>query len=491
MTNRAHHISFLLASFASLLAATSSLAAEKKPNILIIVGDDMGFADLGVNGCEDIPTPNMDALAASGTRCTNGYVSAPYCSPARAGLLTGRYQTRFGHEMNPGASATGERNKKSAEVGSKEQDEAIVINDNGLPITETTIADRFKDAGYATGLVGKWHLGSAKEMRPPQRGFDDFFGFLGGMHGYFPDSRPLMLRGEKPYAEKEYLTDAFGREACDFIDRHADKPWMLYLAFNAVHTPMNATDDRLKKFENIKDEKRRTYAAMMSALDDNVGRVLSELQKKGLENDTLVFFISDNGGPTMKGTTMNGSSNSPFRGSKRTTLEGGIHVPFFVSWPGRVPAGKHYENMVIQLDILPTALTAAGVDVSNDKKLDGKDLIPYLAGKNDEQPHDTLYWRFGPQMAIRHGDWKLVRYDPAVDGGKGKPTETKLYNLKDDIGEKNNLIADEPEKAKELQVAWDKWNELNIAPLWDNKAVTKSAGDDSPKKAKRRAKAGA
>jgi arylsulfatase A-like enzyme len=479
----------------AIFAAFNSLGAQcapaaTRPNIIVIVGDDMGYADVGVHGCKDIPTPHLDSIAAAGVRCTNGYDSAPYCSPTRAGLLTGRYQTRFGHEMNPGG---GKKKAGAIAVGSKEKEEgAESSGPDGLPLSETTIADRFKAAGYATGLVGKWHLGSAPQFQPPQRGFQDFFGFLAGSHGYFPDARPLMLRGTKPYEEKEYLTDAFGREAVSFIDRHADKPFFLYLAFNAVHTPMDATDARLEKFKKIPEGPRRTYAAMMSAMDDNVGKVLAELKAKNLENNTLVFFISDNGGPTMKGTTINASRNDPLRGSKRTTLEGGIRVPFFVKWPGHVPAGKVYDEPVIQLDILPTALTAAGVDVSADKKLDGKDLLPYLTGKESKGPHDTLYWRFGPQMAIRRGDWKLVRYDAAADDKKGAATPAKLYNLKDDIGETQDLILAQPAKAKELQAAWDQWNEANVAPLWGNAVVTKKAaaagqGKGAARRAKRAA----
>ena len=221
----------------------------------------MGFADIGVNGCKDIPTPHLDALAAAGARCTNGYDSAPYCSPTRAGMLTGRYQTRFGHEMNPGQDKPNKKDAKKVGAGSKEEDEALEsTGEDGLPVTETLIAKRFKDAGYATGLVGKWHLAVRRNFSPQKRGFEEFYGFLGGSHGYFPDAKPLMLRGEERVHETEYLTDAFGREAVAFIDRNSDKPFFLYLAFNAVHTPMNATDDRLEKFKDIKDEKRRTYA---------------------------------------------------------------------------------------------------------------------------------------------------------------------------------------------------------------------------------------
>lgn len=457
--------------------------AADRPNILVIVGDDMGYADLGIQGCTDIPTPHLDALAKSGVRCTSGYVSCPYCSPTRAGLITGRYQTHFGHEFNPGgARATASRKEGK---GSSSDDPVDGDDRVGLPISETTIAQRFKNAGYATGWVGKWHLGSAPKFQPQQRGFEETFGFLGGAHGYFPTARPLMLRDGKHVEENEYLTDAFGREAVDFIDRHAKGPFFLYLAFNAVHTPMDATDARLKKFMTIADEKRRTYAAMMSAMDDSVGKVIAKLDEAKIADNTVVFFISDNGGPTMQGTTINSSCNDPLRGSKRTTLEGGIRVPFFVRWPGKVAAGKIYDEPVIQLDILPTALAAAGIKAPRDAKLDGVNLLPYFAGEKKDGPHDTLYWRFGLQMAVRRGDWKLVRYDPVADGAVGRVTEAKLYNLNEDIGETRDLIQAEPEKAKELQDAWDKWNELNVPARWGGRGDGRRAATPRPKAGRR------
>lgn len=425
-------------------ASIAAADAPRRPNIVILLADDLGYADVGFQGCKDIPTPHLDSLAKSGVRCTNGYVSGPYCSPTRAGLLTGRYQTRFGHEFNPGAGP-----------------------DIGLPVSETTMADRLKSAGYTTGLVGKWHLGGAAKYHPQKRGFDDFFGFLGGSHDYFPDKGAPILRGTTAVEEKTYLTDTFAREAVAFIDRHKKQPFFLYLAFNAVHTPMQATDDRLKKFESIADKTRRTYAAMTLALDEAIGQVLDKLRAEKLEEDTLLFFFSDNGGPTMPGTTINGSRNTPLRGSKRTTLEGGIRVPFVVSWKGKLPPGKTYEQPLIQLDILTTALAAAGVETRADWKLDGVNLLPYLEGKNSAPPHDTLYWRFGEQMAIRQGDWKLVRYDPVADGlAKGKATPLKLYHLKKDIGEADDLAAAQPDKVKELEAVWQKWNALLARPLW-------------------------
>jgi arylsulfatase A-like enzyme len=426
-----------------LSTAVASAADAKKPNILFFVGDDMGYADVGFQGCQDIPTPHLDALAKASVRCTNGYVSGPYCSPTRAGLMTGRYQTRFGHEFNAGAAGS------------------------GLPLSETTIASRLKAAGYATGLVGKWHLGAEDKFHPQNRGFDEFFGFLGGAHDYFEDQG--ILRGHDQVDEKEYLTDAFGREAVAFIDKHRNETWFLYLAFNAVHTPMQADDPRLAKFAHISDQRRRTYAAMMSAMDDAIGRVRKKLDETGLAQNTLIAFISDNGGPTMPGTTVNASINKPLRGSKRTTLEGGIRVPYLVSWPGHIKAGV-YDKPVIQLDLNATALTAAGVAIEPSWQLDGVDLAPFFAGTKSAAPHDTLYWRFGQQMAIRQGDYKLVRYDTNADtltGAGGQPVSSaQLYRLSDDVGESKDLAATMPDKLTELQAKWDAWNKGNTAPLW-------------------------
>jgi arylsulfatase A-like enzyme len=313
-------------------------------------------------------------------------------------------------------------------------------------------------------------------MRPQARGFDEFFGFLGGAHDYFKDAG--ILRGDESVDEKEYLTDAFAREAVAYIDRHKNEPFFLYLTFNAVHTPMQADDPRLKKFAAIENERRRTYAAMMSAMDDGIGRVRAKLADAGLERNTLVMFISDNGGPVMTYTTVNGSSNDPLRGSKRTTLEGGIRVPFVVSWPGTLEAGV-YDKPVIQLDLHATALAAAGADPKKaNVALDGVDLKPFLAGQNTGTPHDVLLWRFGAQMAIRMGDYKLVRYDANADSKEGDDrvkqglSGAKLYNLARDIGEADDLAATMPEKVKELQARWDTWNAELKDPLWGSKQTT-------------------
>ncbi|MDB5386269.1 MAG: sulfatase [Planctomycetaceae bacterium] len=433
----------------------------KRPNILIIVGDDMGYADVGFQGCKDIPTPHLDALASAGKRFTNGYVTGPYCSPTRAGLLTGRYQTRFGHEFNPGGGA------------------------QGLPLSESTLADRLRGGGYKTGLMGKWHLGNRPEMHPQKRGFDEFFGFLGGAHSYFESQG--ILRGSEAVQELDYTTDAFGREAVSFIERHKDHPWFLYLAFNAVHTPMHATDDRLAKLSNIADKQRRTYAAMMVAMDEAIGKVRAKLAETGQAENTLVAFISDNGGPTMKGTTMNGSRNDPLRGSKRTTLEGGIRVPFLVAWPGTIKPGT-IDDSVVQLDLHATALAAAGVPLKPEWKVEGVNLLPFLTGAQSGEPHEALYWRFGQQMAIRKGNWKLVRYDSNADtqSGRRQPvTPLKLYDLATDISETQDLAEKMPDKVRELQGMWDKWNQSNVAPLWGGDGSV-ADGMNPPTSAKKR-----
>jgi arylsulfatase A-like enzyme len=328
-------------------------------------------------------------------------------------------------------------------------------------------------------------------MHPQKRGFDEFFGFLGGAHDYFKSAG--ILRANEPVNELDYTTDAFGREAAGFIERHRREPWFLYLAFNAVHTPMQATDERLTKFSGIADQRRRTYNAMMLAMDEAIGRVRKQLADAGLEQTTFVAFISDNGGPTMPGTTVNGSRNDPLRGSKRTTLEGGIRVPLIVSWPGRVKPSV-FHKPVIQLDLHVTALAAAGVEVQPEWRLDGVNLLPFLSGKKAGAPHDALYWRLGAQMAIRAGDYKLVRYDSNADtrtGGRNQPvTAPKLFNLADDIGEAKDLAAAMPEKLKDLESKWDAWNATLVQPLWGGgKADRDGAEPGAPAKKNKRGKA--
>lgn len=414
-------------------------AGPRKPNVVVIVSDDQGYADVGFHGCKDIPTPAIDSLAANGIRFTNGYVSCPVCSPTRAGLITGRYQQRFGHEFNTGPPPGSLREHV------------------GLPLTEVTMANALKAAGYVTGAVGKWHLGMRPKYHPFKRGFDEFFGFQHGGHSYLklkPDSYNPIQRGTTPVHEKEYLTDAFSREAVAFISRHKDKPFFLYLTYNAVHTPMEATKKYLDRFPNIADKKRRIYAAMLAAMDDGIGRVLRALRDGGIEDDTLIFFFSDNGGPTRA----NASRNTPLRGAKGTMYEGGVRVPFVIQWKRQLPAGMTYDQPVIALDVFPTAVAAARGKMPADRPIDGVDLLPHLKGEKKDAPHDALFWRAGNRRAIRKGNWKLIKL-------ANRPPE--LYDLATDIGEKTNLAAQEPDILKDLTATLAKWNAQMVKPLWE------------------------
>lgn len=414
-------------------------AAQTRPNIIVIVGDDLGWGELSVQGfTKDIPTPHLDSIAQNGVRFTNGYVSCPVCSPTRAGLITGRYQQRFGHEFNPGPE------EQSADTF-------------GLPLSEATLPSLLKKAGYDTGMVGKWHLGYRPEYHPLRRGFDEFFGFLGGAHPYLdPGSRAApILRGTEKVEEKEYLTDAFTREAAAFVSKKRAAPYFLYLTYNAVHNPLESTGNYLTRFPSIPEGKRRTFAAMLSAMDDGVGTILKSLRESKQLDNTLLFFISDNGGPTLQTTSGNGS----LRGYKGQTLEGGIRVPFMAQWPGRIAAGRTESAPAISLDIFPTALSAAGTPPTSN--IDGVNLLPRLARGAKPVPAEqrSLYWRFGAQAALRRGDWKLVR--------QGADDPWQMYNLSTDIGESKDLAPAEPERLKSLAADWQSWNAQLAAPLWN------------------------
>jgi arylsulfatase A-like enzyme len=419
-----------------------------KPNVMIIIADDLGYHDTGFQGSAEIPTPNLDKLAARGLRCRNGYVSHPFCSPTRAGILTGRYQHRFGHENNPAwlpESTTA-----------------------GLSLKETTFPALMKRVGYTTGAVGKWHLGAHPQFHPNQRGFDEYFGALGGGHQYFPGDKggveytiPLNRNGSDE-AQQKYLTEQFGDEAAAFVERHAveAKPWMLYLAFNAPHTPLQAPDEWLQRCASLEPGQRRTYAAMVAAMDAAIGTVLAKLEKTGQTENTLIFFVSDNGGPNLsKRGGVNFTDNTPLRGAKGDLYEGGMRVPFLVVWPAKIRPGI-YEQPVIALDFLPTALAAAEATPPDD--LDGVNLLPFLTGAKATAPHETLFWRTGGPggtNAVRRGNLKLVRI------GKAAP---ELYDLAADVGESKNLALERPEVVRELVAALAEWEKGTIAPTFES-----------------------
>lgn len=432
--------------FLCLLLLPWLAAAAEKPNVLLIVSDDHGYADVGFQGCKDIPTPHLDRLAASGVRCTSGYVSHAFCSPTRAGLMTGRYQQRFGHEFNPVYDP--------------------LDNNEGLPLTEKLLPAHLQEAGYVTGWIGKWHLGAAPPFTPQRRGFMETFGFIGGGHQYLnwtPNRRQYTLpleRNGQPVEVTNHLTTVFGEEAAAFVRRNQQKPWFLYLAFNAPHQPHQPTPERLQQFTaKISDPRRANYAAQVSLLDDAIGTVLEAVRQTGQERRTVVFFFSDNGGPKV-----NGSDNTPLRGQKGDVYEGGVRVPFVVSWPGRLPAGKTYDHPVISLDVFATALALAGVPMPADRVYDGVNLAPYLSGERADAPHARLFWRTGgdARWAVREGNWKLVRL-------KNQPDE--LYDLSSDLSESRSLAAEKPDVVRRLAAALDEWNGQLAKPAFLGSSV--------------------
>ncbi len=452
------------------LACCTTLAAAKKPNLVIILTDDQGYTDVGFNGCKDIPTPHIDSIASNGVRFTDGYVSYPVCGPSRAGLLTGRYQGRFGFTNNPTIDP-------SNPVA-------------GIPLEEENIAEVLNKAGYSSAIIGKWHMGSHPVHHPLSRGFEHFFGFLSGGHRYFPEELNIedlseVTRKWQWYSTRiindrervdvdDYLTDELSDAATAFIDKKAKSgdPFMLYLAYNAPHAPLQATEKYLSRFPDIEDTRRKTYAAMVSCVDDGVGRVLEALRRNGIEEDTLVFFLSDNGGALKK----NASENGELRAGKGNLFEGGVRVPFAMQWKGTVPAGIDYEHPIISLDIMSTIVALSDVEIAEDRPLDGVNLIPYLTGENKAAPHKQLFWRMLNKnaMATRKGDLKLVKNDYS-------DKRPSLFDLDADLSETNDLHSNSAEMAQQLQKDWDAWNaelkdlifpSLNEDPWWtrDQKA---------------------
>ena len=402
------------------------------PNIIIILADDAGYADFGFMG-SDLPTPNIDMLAKSGVIFTDAHITATVCGPSRAGLLTGRYQQRFGHEAN------------------------IPPPDQGMDPSEKTIGDAMKLAGYTTGIIGKWHLGTSDQFHPNNRGFDEFWGFLGGSRSYFfnenkddHEGQPREILHNKTHVEYSgYLTDAFSRQSVRFIEENKDDPFFLFLSYNAVHTPMHAKEVDLEMF---KEYPRAKLAAMTWAMDQGVGLVLDKLEKEGLKENTLVFFLSDNGG-----ASNNQSSNYPLKGFKGNKFEGGHRTPFILSWPEKIEGGKKFEGLTSSFDIFATSIAMAGLDQSPGKPLDGVNLIPHITGKDPNEPHQILFWRKERMAAVRDGNYKLVRLD---DYG------FRLYDLNNDLEEMVDLSESKAEKLSELKISLDSWETELMDPLW-------------------------
>ncbi|QDU88573.1 Arylsulfatase [Pirellulimonas nuda] len=449
-----------------------------QPNVLLLIIDDLGYGELGCQGNPEIPTPNIDSLAASGVRCTQAYVTAPNCSPSRAGIFSGRVPTRFGYEFNP----TGAQNEEPK---------------TGLPNAELTLPEFMRSAGYVTGLVGKWHLGGAPPFHPLRHGFDEFFGFLHEGHFYVPppyldaytmlrravlpagngdryhasdtlvlsthtardeppyDANNPILRGGQPVVERRYLTDAFTDEAIDFLERNRRVPFFLTVSYNAVHSPLQAKSETFATMASIEGLQRRVFAAMLADVDTSVGRIVERLAQLGLAEDTLVVLLSDNGGPTQELT----SSNLPLRGGKGEMYEGGLRVPFLVSWPGRAPAGQVCDKIVSSLDIYATAARLSGRPLPS--RLEGQDLLPVIADRGAASSHETLYWRQGHLAALRHGDWKIVAASDTKE-----PREWELYHVAKDIDESENFAGSRPEVLAELETIWSAMDRQMSRPLF-------------------------
>jgi len=420
-------------------------AGKSRPNVILVLSDDMGYSDLPKFGKSEIPTPNIDRLATEGVLFTDAYVTAPICVASRI-----IYDNIYGEERTR------------------------------LFLRETLLPAVFQKAGYRTALVGKWHLSGNKRLRyetsgPRERGFDEFVGIRGGDSPFWKGTP--VFRGAKQFPAPEYLTDLWGSEACKFIDRNRSKPFFLYLAFNAVHSPMHALAADRDQFGKVADKNRRTYDGMLLAMDRSIGRVLKRLDKHGIADNTIVLFLNDNGGggstTRYAAHSRNFANNKPLRGHKFDVLEGGVRVPMIMRWPGRAPAGKTYRKMVSSMDIYPTLVQAAGLAMPKKQQADGVDLLPFINGKNPSKPHEWLCWQnrswlprrtggYGiptPRVhncAVRKGNWKLLRLNEKV-GSKGPPPAWRLYDLASDIEERKDVAARHEDIVKELSAIFDTW----------------------------------
>ncbi len=415
--------------------------AQGKANIIVIFTDDHGYSDLSCQGIQDdLKTPHIDALAAGGVRMTSGYVTAPQCVPSRAGLLSGQYQNRFG------------------------------VESNGTPLggfnALQTIAERLKKAGYATGMTGKWHLGKGPEI--VKHGFDDVYYKHANRPGWANFDLDGSDRTPGPENSKLYHLDANSAAACAFIQRHHDEPFFFYCAYRAPHVPLDAPPKYLQRFPGEMPQRRRQALAMISAMDDGVGDIMITLRKYGIEDRTLIFLIGDNGAPLKihkidapgGGPGWDGSLNDPLNGEKGMLAEGGIRVPFVAYWKGRIEGGRTYDHPVISLDVAATAVALAGL--AEDPKLDGVNLVPYLAGERTGAPHETLYWRWIAQAAVREGKWKYLR------GG----AREYLFDLDKDREEKNSVLGDHPDVAARLKAKLTTWSNTLQPPGIETKQMS-------------------
>jgi len=437
-----HQILLSILLLATFHISSPATAITEKPNIIMLYADDAGYADFGFqpDAAEDIRrlTPNIDRIASQGARFTNAYMSGAVCSPSRAGLLTGRYQQRFGFDNN-----------------------LRPVDQTGLPLTQTFGTKYLQDLGYRTALVGKWHLGYTEAFHPQQRGFNWFYGLLGGARSYFPakdvEASQVIQENGKLVPDEGYVTDRLGDAACRFIQSNSDRPYFMLVSFTAPHRPLEAKPEVLSQLSSIKDERRRQYTGLIVSLDKNVGKILTCLQQAKQEERTLVVFTSDNGGQILAG-----ANNYPLRGTKGNIWEGGIRVPWAMRWPGKIGSGSIINDPVIALDLLPTFIEAADGVINPDWQLDGVSLLGRIMKPNNTLPERPLFWRHrgsNDKRAIRHGQWKVVH-------NRHKGTPPMLFNLHNDIGEKNNLAEKEVGILRTMLNLLDAWESELIEPLW-------------------------
>ncbi len=426
----------------------ATAASADRPNIIVFLADDMGYADTGFTGVKDINTPNLDALAADGVVFTQGYANHSYSGPSRAALLSGRYQHRFGFETNPAYDTANDL--------------------MGISPDEKLFPERLQEAGYKTAGFGKWHLGAAFPFNPNNRGFDYFYGFLGGAHDYFKvDSRVSsskaqllpLVRNDEPATFEGYLTTALSEDAVKYVEQNieGEEPIFMYVAYNAPHQPLQAPREDIARYSHIEDKKRRTYAAMVDVMDRGIGEIVTALKEAGEYENTLIFFLSDNGGPLNSEKNPyygNSSCNYPYRSGKGYMYEGGIHVPFMACWPAKFAAGTRVDYPVIAIDISRTAVEAGGGDAIDGNEMEGVNLVPYVTGENKDAPHDVIFWR--------GGDSAMAAIDSEGNKYLRLGSEIYLYDLSNDVSESVNLIEKNPKMAKKLLEKWDKWNESNV-----------------------------
>ncbi|MEO0796091.1 MAG: sulfatase-like hydrolase/transferase [Verrucomicrobiota bacterium] len=430
-----------------ILGSIALTVHAERPNVIVFMADDMGYADAGFTGATDIKTPHLDALAASGVVFKQGYVTHPFCGPSRAGFMSGRYQERFGFDHNPA------------------YDPANPLL--GIDPEEVLFPKRLQDAGYYTGIIGKWHLGAAAPFNPLNRGFDYFYGFLGGGHDYFDIdmAKPVhtaylqgLVRNKLPAGFEGYITTALSRDAVKFVEDNSDKPFFLFVAYNAPHGPLQAPQEDIDRYSHIEDRKRQIYAAMVDVMDRGIGEVVAALKEEGVYENTLIFFLSDNGGPqtvSWNPHNWNGSSNGPLRGGKTNLYDGGVHVPFIASWPKGIKPGQTFDFPVISLDIGRTAVELAGGDPEKGHVMEGVNLIPFLNGDRSDAPHDALYWKsYGNWSVLSSAGYKHLK-DPSS-------RDIELFFLPDDIGEENDMLSNQAEVASQLRSKWEAWNAENV-----------------------------